>query len=301
MTIRTLFLATYLLLSLFLVIPGFGLGREDPGKKKVVKMENSLLWQISGNGLEKPSFLYGTIHLICEQDMQFTPEIQASFASTDQLVLEINMMDPEFLIDIQRLMFMQDDKKLADLLGPDDYSKVKSFFSDSLGMDLQLMERVKPFFLQGMLYGQILGCQPEGYEQKFMEMASDANKNVLALETLQLQMELFDQIPYQKQAALLLEIIVDYEENKQEFFELVNTYKKQDIEGAYQLIKKADAGPESFEEALLTKRNMNWIPMIEEMAKDKPTFIAVGAGHLAGENGVINLLRQKGYQVKPVQ
>lgn len=287
-----LFIGIFVLL--FNVFPVLA-GDDDKSKE-----ENALLWQISGNGLEKPSYLFGTIHLICAEDMRFSAEVEASFAAAEQLVLEIDMSDPAFMFDIQQLMYMGNDKRLADLLEPEGYEKVSRFFADSLGMDIGMLERVKPFFLQGMLYGQILGCQPEAYEQKFVEMALEGNKKVLALETLHLQMELFDQIPYEKQAELLLEIIEDYDESKNSFFELVDIYKREDIEAAYALIRKSDTGPESFEDALLIQRNKNWIPMIEKMTKNKSTFIAVGAGHLAGEQGVIKLLRERGYVVEAV-
>jgi len=93
------------------------------------------------------------------------------------------------------------------------------------------------------------------------------------------------------------------DEAKKELMDLITAYKAQDLPALMKLMRdsKFDGESSKIEEELLEKRNTNWIPLIEKAAQSKATFFAFGAGHLAGDKGVITLLRQKGYTVKAVQ
>lgn len=107
------------------------------------------------------------------------------------------------------------------------------------------------------------------------------------------------EIPYQKQAELLMETVNDMEGMKKIFAKLVGVYKTQDIEALHEMIAEQSGG-EEFAQFMIYKRNKNWIPKIGELAKDKTTFFAVGSGHLGGELGVVNLLKEAGYTVTPI-
>lgn len=133
-------------------------------------------------------------------------------------------------------------------------------------------------------------------------MAQDQEKAVDGLETAEFQMSLFDSIPYDVQAQMLMASIesdeTDSESNQLE--EMVKMYKDQDIQGMQRMVKGDTGGISEYEELLLLRRNRNWIPVMEDMMANNPTFFAVGAGHLGGEEGVIALLRKAGYKVEPV-
>ena len=113
------------------------------------------------------------------------------------------------------------------------------------------------------------------------------------------QTSLFDEIPYEDQAEDLSEILNDRSAMEEIFDFMITVYKKEDIEQLYEA--SADYFSDQELEVLLHERNKDWIPKIVEMAKDKPTFFAVGAGHLGGEEGVISLLKGAGYTVKPIK
>jgi len=87
---------------------------------------------------------------------------------------------------------------------------------------------------------------------------------------------------------------------KEDFSKMVAEYKKQNLDSLYQQVTSSP-DIQGSEKVLLFDRNARWIPQMESAMKESPTFFAVGAGHLAGDKGVINLLRQQGYTVKPVQ
>ncbi|MDQ3395149.1 MAG: TraB/GumN family protein [Bacteroidota bacterium] len=260
----------------------------------------SLLWEISGNGLLAPSYLYGTIHLICEANLQVPETVQQALIKSEQLALELDMADPDFLKEFQKAMLMQEGTNLRKLLSKDDYQLVTNFFKDSLDINLKEVGVIKPLYMNSMMYSKILGCQPQPYEMALVSIALRDAKPVKGLETIQQQLDLFGIIPYNKQAQMLVESIRNFNETKMMYQELLNLYKQQDIEGAYKLVSKNTTGLEDFEEALLKGRNKNWIPVMEAFSKEKSTFYAVGAGHLGGETGLIKLLRQKGYTLKPI-
>lgn len=260
----------------------------------------SLLWEISGNGLSKPSYLYGTIHLICPSDYFLTDSTKAAFAKTDQVYLELDMDDPSMMSKMMKTAMFTDGKKLKDYLSADDYTLLNDFFKQKMGMGLDQMNGMKPFTVMSMLYMTLLSCQPQSYELVFTQMASNAKKEMLGLETVEFQMGVFDQIPYEKQAALLADMVRKKEESAKEFGQMVALYKAQDVEGLLKVMDNSEWDFNGYEDILLANRNAAWIPIMEKAMQTKPTFFAVGAGHLGGEKGVLSLLKKQGFRVRPV-
>lgn len=265
---------------------------------KPVKPKEGLLWAISGKGLPQASYLYGTIHVICPQDLVMNETIKAKLRSTKQLALETDMDDPKAMAVLMREAAMKDGSNLRSLLTAAEYAKVQAFFNQN--PDLQLKETWKPVMLIGMLSGKMEECKPVSYEDIFMKMAQEQGKEVIGIETIEALMASFDQIPYKNQARMLVESLDRMEEERQWSKQLITLYKQQDLEGLHKLSKKGIPEMGKLGEALLAERNKNWIPVMEQQAKEKPTFFAVGAGHLGGSDGVIALLRQAGYTVEPV-
>ncbi|OIN58113.1 TraB/GumN family protein [Arsenicibacter rosenii] len=264
--------------------------------------DKSLLWKISGNGLTKPSYLFGTIHLICPTDFSLSDSTKNAMAQTGQVYLEIDMDDPALMTTMQKSMMNTSGKPLKDLLSADDYKLLDDYYTANLHMGLSQLSMMKPFALMSLQYMALLNCQPQSYEMTFTQMAGTQKKEVLGLETIDDQMSIFDKMPAEKMAQQLVDMVKKKDEATNEFRQLITLYKAQDLEGLRKLMDASQFSEfEGFEEVLLDQRNIKWIPVIEKAAKEKPTFFAVGAGHLAGEKGVIRLLRQKGYTVQPVK
>ncbi|MGB0862469.1 MAG: TraB/GumN family protein [Saprospiraceae bacterium] len=286
------------------------------GTVQAQKLEKSLLWEISGNGLEKPSYLYGTIHIIGTDDFFLTKNTKKVFKKSEQLALEIDldeMQNPMAIFGMLGGIMMDNNQSLKNLLSTDDYNLVHNYIMDSMemGMMATLVEKVKPIFLSqmiGMDLSSIGQDQPSvggdsgstSYEMVFSDMAKDQEIEMKGLETMAYQMSIFDSIPYKTQAEMLVSAIKGGGEDEAESLdELVELYKKQDIE-ALNTLMAGDPSIANFNDVLLINRNKNWIPVIGQMAREKPTFFAVGAGHLPGDEGVIKLLRKAGYKLKPL-
>ncbi|MGB8319426.1 MAG: TraB/GumN family protein, partial [Ignavibacteriaceae bacterium] len=133
------------------------------------------------------------------------------------------------------------------------------------------------------------------------QMAKKYNIDLTGLESVEEQMNSIDKIPFKKQAELVLETIKDFNENRQIYNQLISAYKKTDFKNFYDLMVKASPELKEFEQILLIDRNEKWVPRIEKMIKERPCFIAVGALHLEGENGLVALLKSDGYTVTPVK
>jgi uncharacterized protein YbaP (TraB family) len=270
------------------------------------RLENALLWRISGNGLAQPSYLYGTIHMIPAADF-FLPEgTLPALDTATVLYLEIDMSkleDPAEQLKMMTQSFMADDIGLRDLLPEADYNLVKDHFS-RLGLPIFFLERIKPMFLSVFADERITpSALSDGtfkvYELEFTGLAESGGMPVRGLETIEFQLALMDSIPYEDQAQMLVESIRAEQEGQAEYDSLVQIYVRQDLNA---MIEGFDADSlAGFENLLLTNRNNNWIPVMEKAMQDSSCFFAVGAAHLGGANGVITLLRNEGYLVRPVK
>ena len=134
-----------------------------------------------------------------------------------------------------------------------------------------------------------------------MQMAKEQEKAIDGLETAEFQMSMFDSIPYKVQADMLVQSLKSSESGDDQFGRMVQLYKDQDLEGMQSMMKSEEEGIGHYEDLLLIQRNKNWIPVMGAMMTTGPTFFAVGAGHLGGEQGVVALLRLEGYTVKPIK
>jgi len=263
-------------------------------------LEKSLLWEISGNGLTKSSFLFGTIHMTC--DASIDEDVKKALDDTSLLVLELDMDDPSMQAEMMKGLYMNNEKTLKDMVSEDDYVIISEFVKAQMGMPLEMLGNVKPFFISAMFYTKILGCPVQSYEDALMKIAHEQNEDVLGLETIEEQLSVFDDIPYEDQAEDLLRSAKDnLVYDKESFTKMLALYDSEDIEGIDKMmLEDKNLTTTKHRDKMLDNRNKNWVSKIENFSKEQATFYGVGAGHLAGKNGVIKLLRKAGYTVKAV-
>ena len=266
------------------------------------KEEKSLLYEISGNGLSQPSYIYGTIHIICKDDFVMTDVTKQKFETSQQVYLEIDMDDPSMMSEVQKNMMITDGSTLKTLMSETDYQKVKTFFNDTLKTNLDMLVKMKPFVSSMMTVPKIMSCPTQSYEETFVKMAKEQQKEILGLETIGEQFGALDKMGMKKQADMMLvKMVENWNEGKVTLHNMIKDYKNQDVDLLLEDMTKSKTMDSEFEKDLLQNRNNNWIPKIAKIAVEKPTFFAVGAGHLGGEKGVISLLRKQGFTVKAVK
>lgn len=268
--------------------------------------EKTLLWKISGNGLENPSYLFGTIHMICKDDAFLSENLVNAIREADRVYLELDMDNLFELMGVVTKMKMRNDTTLKDLLSPQEYEVTKSYFEEHVSLlPFSVLETYKPLVASSMLLESGMLCdQQVAMETLIMEEAKKQGKRIDGLETMAYQMSVFDSIPYSLQAKELYKAVSgEGKDNKASlamFSEMMKAYKAQDLEQLSSLIAGSDETMMQYEDVLLYNRNRNWVEKLRTLLKDKALVIAVGAGHLPGEKGVISLLRKEGYKVTPV-
>jgi len=268
------------------------------------KPENTLLWRISGKNLATPSYLFGTIHMICGNDIQLSDSLKSAIRQSDKVYLELDMDNIFELMGVITKMKMKGDTTLADLMTAADYEKVKTFFKNQkTPLPFSMLETYKPLVAASTLMQSSMDCDnPISMEQLIMQEAKSKNKKINGLETMSYQMSIFDSIPYKLQAKQLVDYVNNYgKDDNKEFEELTEAYRKQQLSKLEELTKKEDMGMERFTEILLYQRNINWVNKLKDLLLNNALVIAVGAGHLPGDKGVINLLKKAGYKVEPVK
>jgi uncharacterized protein len=265
--------------------------------------EKSLCWEISGNGLSKPSYLFGTIHLIPKKDLIISKNAKKAFESCNTLAMEVDLeMDKETKEKVAKSTFIEDNKSLEDILTKEQWEYLQKYLKDSAdmsGIKVTLFKRIKPFYFSSLILKEMLHDE-ESYEETFAKMADKKKMKKVGLELVTEQLAILDSVPMDQQIKALMDGISNGKSPKREYQRLIEIYKNQDLNGMSLMMKEEAPSIDQFEERFLNRRNRNWVPKIEQLASENATFFAVGAAHLGGEQGVISLLRKKGYTVKPI-
>lgn len=275
---------------------------QSPGSLKTNADDNSLLWEVSGNGLTKPSYLFGTFHLLCKDDIKFSDALKQAVNNSSVIYMELDMDDPATILGGLKMMNMKEGKKLKDLFTPDEYKRVETFFRDSLQAPIGIFQNMKPLLLMAMIYPKLLPCNSiSGVEEELLNLAREKDKEVFGLETLAFQSSVFDSIPYKTQAVEMLKTIDSLEKSKLYFDSMMVAYTNQDMRLMETLMNNPDFGMEENQDILLDNRNKNWVDQLKTIMKKNSAFIAVGTGHLIGKTGLIALMRMEGYTVRPLE
>ena len=265
------------------------------------ELEKSLLWRISSNELQEPSYLYGTIHAIC--DAKLDENTLKALDETKQLFLELDMDDKSMQMQMLKHIKMNDGTKLSTLLTAEEFKIVDDFLKKNMNMSAKTFDTLKHFIGRKRHLPKRLDCDFQSVESELMKVTKEQGEEVFGLEKMEDQMKVFDAIPYKTQAEELLKTAKgDLSNEKDEFKKMLVIYEEKDIEGMLRMMDDSDNKITSEnQDVLLNNRNKNWIPIMIKTMKNKATFFGVGAGHLAGEEGVIKLLRKQGFKVEAVK
>lgn len=266
-------------------------------KAQNTNLENSTLWEVSGNGLTKPSYIAGTFHIMCSQDFEIKSKVIKALEKSDQFVMEINYTDPAEMTAMQKMY--QTDKKLSDQLTPAEAKELDKILAD-YGTDLKKMDNSSSQALYALISMKAIPCpqtEVKLYEIELLKNAIKNKKKVFGLEKVEDQMTSINKAYDLKAVIQQLKMGKEYEILLKE---MIVAFKKEDIKSLYTLFKNDKIMNAKQEKVMLTDRNNNWAEKMPEMMKKESSFFAVGGAHLMGENGVIQLLKSKGYTLKPI-
>lgn len=260
--------------------------------------ENSLLWEISGKDLKQPSFLYGTIHIMRKEVFAYDDVVKRIFDTCSAYAMELNMAD----IDMKKMTeMMMMDKPLDSVISPDKYHQLDSLFLAESGAGLEMFKKMKPFFIMATLMKKDMGDDMgTALDLDFYNKAQEAGKKLIGIEKFEEQMAAVDALTIEEQVDMMLQGFSDTTSSLLRFDDMMKMYLEQDLSGLTDMMLDDPAYPKEFNEAFIVKRNKRMADRISDISQKRMTFNAVGAAHLPGKEGVIALLREKGYTVKPI-
>jgi uncharacterized protein YbaP (TraB family) len=266
-------------------------------QKATTSNDNSLLWEVSGNGLSKPSYITGTFHILCSKDFEIKSKVLKALEKSENFVMEINYTDPAEIKSLQKMY--QTDKKISDQLSPDEAKELNTILAD-YGTDLKSIDSSSPQALYALLSTKAIPCpqtEIKLYEIELLQKAIKDKKTVRGLEKVEDQMKSMNEAYNLKSTITQLKMSKEYESL---FKKMIEAFKNENVQLLYSLFKDERFMNTQQEKAMLTDRNQNWVKAMPEIMKNQSSLFAVGGSHLMGKNGIIPLLQAKGYTVKPV-
>ena len=287
----------------------------------IVGVNAQLLYKISGNGIGKPSYIVGTYHLAPASYVDSIPGANEALASVEQVCGEVDMAEMESMAGVQKLMaamMLPDGKSLSDILSDEEMGKLNAFMNEVMGADLNnpliaaQLGKMTPAAIANQLqlvqYMKMTpGFNPNALiDSYFQTEAKKTDKPVIGFETLDFQISvLYTGSTIERQKEQLICMIDNQEYNQMVMEQLTKAYFSQDIDAVLAVTEEklgtsCDSTPEE-EEALIFGRNADWVEKIPAIIGDKSTLFVVGAAHLPGERGVLELLKKEGYTVEAVK
>lgn len=261
---------------------------------------SQLLYEIKSKDGQHTSYLFGTIHLMPKEQFNIDSNLTAAFNKSSMIAMEVDLnMDLAQKIELAKETILPEGKTLRDICTDAQYQLIYTYAVDSNGMSKKKFKRysrLKPFFFSSALLQESLE-NTKSYELEFGEMAKKGSKKTMGLESIQVQMQTINTVSLEDQVRLL----IDGMNQTQGYDAMLSNYLSESIDALYIDIITETEGFPNFVENFLNKRNSQWIPVITDQIERENTFIAVGAGHLPGPNGVIALLRAQGYSLTPIR
>jgi len=268
-----------------------------------------LIWKITGNGIKKPSYLFGTHHLIPIQFLDSIPGLYKAFNECEKVVGEMVLNNIDATEKIQQAAIMPNNLRIDSLLKPADYKLVDTELKSVLKFGLKDVPILNPTMLVTMyeleVYKKLTGFTDDKQSDSYFQLvAVQKDKKVIGLENLDQQIKfLFGSTDYKRQAQILVETVRRKNEMLKDMLQLTKLYKIGKIDQLVELSKgKGNITDMTDEEyaTMVDNRNADWVTKLPQIIKESSCFIAVGALHLGGKNGLIKLLQKKGYKVSPL-
>ena len=266
-----------------------------------------ILWKVSGNGLQKPSYILGTHHVASKDICDNIAGFNDAYNSIEQLYGEVDtekMNSMATQLKMLTHMKMPKGQTLSSLYTEDQLKVVDEFVTSVLGVGVKSFDAYKPVMVSSSLQVFIaMKVYPDFNAEKAIDshmqaMAKKDNKEVGGLETIEFQINMLYDEPLEKQAADLLEMAEKSKEAEEDIIRLTELYRQQELAKMWDLMLE-DTEPEELE-TLIYGRNRNWVEQMKNIMPAAPAMFVVGAGHLPGDQGLIKLLEKEGYTLEPV-
>jgi uncharacterized protein len=269
-----------------------------------------LLWEVKAPRSKNVSYIFGTHHLISADYLKNIPKVFNAFNASETVVGEIVLNNIDFTSKMQTMAMMPKDTTYNDLLNDEDYELVNAELLKTFKIGLKELGALQPQLILTLytaaMHKSLSESENENYlDSYFQHAATEKGKEVMGLESVDEQIDmLFKGFSLKRQAQLLVETLKNRDNALQEVKKLNELYKTGNLDALYNMAK---AGNNSFDfnafelNRMLDQRNIAWVETLDSLLREKSCFVAVGALHLPGEQGIIKLLRKKGFKVKALR
>ncbi len=260
--------------------------------------QDTFLWKVSGNGLTKDSYVFGTLHMACGQDFKIENKVNEALKTSDRIAFEIDAENPETLKAMQANMGPV--PGFFDGLAPEKKKVIDSVLM-TRNLNSAILDKVGPAMLLSILSIQGFECaNPTDFKMMELELKKlegAAGKPVDELETVEFQINMMNEF---FKAEDLYNYVLQIDSVKSQTKHLVQAYFGQKPAALEEWLAKTSTMTPEKEAMMLTNRNKEWMTKMPDMMKNNSMFFAVGAAHLMGKNGILQLLKDKGYTLTPI-
>lgn len=281
------------------------LGLVAPGRAQqtpTAKSARHSLWKVEGK--TATVYLLGSVHVLKPENYPLPPEMESAFTNASKVAFETDIGALEQLDTQMKLLSkgqLPEGETLAGQLSPKIYGEFTNHLAGT-GMPLVMFQQFKPSFAAITLMAlelQKMGLDPQyGLDMHFYKQAQKAHKPVLGLETVDFQIGLATDFTKEEGEMLMKETLEDIDKTRKEMGEVLKSWQTGDAATLEKLLNEASREQPAIFKRLVADRNQRWAPQIEQWAGgDQNVLVVVGAAHLVGKDGVVELLRKKGLKV----
>jgi hypothetical protein len=266
-----------------------------------LKADDGVFWKIQNKANKKISYIFGTIHLIDKDKYVLPKTVYKRLEKSELVILELD--DLENQSKVFDLLILKEGR-MTDILNSSQRDSLYAYTKMKLGMDSLLFEKsmgkFKPiFFLQLPYASLILKC--ESYDKNLYQLAKEAQIPILGLETVEEQIGFFDNLSNKTKVQMIMQVISDTNNFKKAWDQMQDLYSNQKISDLVSINTGTADITTFFEKTLSSDRNLKWVQILTQKMNEKSIFVAVGAAHLPGKDGLLNLLKQQDFEVTRVE
>ena len=269
----------------------------------VLAQNSTLLWKIEGNGLQQASYLFATVHVQDKKAFNFNDSVLPALDLCEAFAMEVILENiPQDVI--LSSMTYGENKTLKDEISKKTYKRTQRIFKDELELDLAAYEHFRPFGIASLLsqkQTQTADLAPYIVDDFLYQKAKSSAKQLFSIEEIKTQLQLFQSFGEKELLASFDDFENDPLINNKLMTQLVDAYAQEDLEKLSLLVHdNKNEATEDFYRRMFEDRNIDMAESIENIISKQSTFVAIGAGHFLGKEGVIELLKQKGFSIRPI-
>lgn len=265
--------------------------------------QSSVLWEITGNGLNTPSYLFGSLKFIGEKEFRIPKEVSDRIIASKVFAIE-DQVDHHAQHELNSALHFAKGQSLATQLTADEYKKVTDFFEREFKINKKNFEskyaKIKPLALSILMTRLSLNEKVKFYDIELLLFAKKNKLTPFSLESINREAQALNAYPMYNQVKALLHSIDNFETQKSEFKKMMANYPQESLEEIFEFTLHPVENNPIFIEEFYTKRNVEWLPKLEKMMKESKSFISVGVAHLEGDQGLLSLLKSKGYTLTAI-